>query len=113
MNATIDNHVSRTCHDTEPSDISNDRPVIERQETWRETPSVNGNGQQKCFVCHRKIADDGWFCKVPREAKRTVLCCPQCALRCFDTPHPVTNGDQEACRAREQRLHFLMAEEKP
>ena len=113
VNATSDNYDARPRHATEPSDSTSDRPVNEPQETSREAPSVNGNVRQKCFICRREIVDNGWFCKLPREARRIMLCCPQCALRYFDTLYPATNGDEQVWSACGQRPNFLVAEEKP
>ena len=53
----------------------------------QEPGAVQGDddAQQICFACGREIVEGRWFCRVPREAKRIVLCCPRCALRYFDT----------------------------
>ena len=64
--------------------------------------------QQKCFVCDKEIVDGRWFCKVFRESKRVVLCCPRCALRYFETLHPTADGDERNRAAYEQSLHFLV-----
>lgn len=66
---------------------------------------------QKCSVCEEEIGNRPCFCKIPREEAPTVLlCCPQCALRYFDTLHPTTNRD-ELDRA-ERSLHFIVDGEK-
>jgi len=31
---------------------------------------VNNPGQLKCAVCNREVADDRWFCRIPRGTKR-------------------------------------------
>jgi ribosomal protein L24E len=66
-----------------------------RKEPFENQPAgaVHGaNGaQQKCFVCHKNIADDRWFCRVPRDGRRIVLCSTKCALRYFDTEQPNTD----------------------
>jgi hypothetical protein len=44
-----------------------------------------------CFVCKKEIADNGWFCRLPRktgdaagaQATEILLCTPGCAFRHF------------------------------
>jgi hypothetical protein len=47
--------------------------------------TVIGDGatEQKCFVCGKAVGD-GWFCRIPRDGKRIVLCSPSCAMRFFE-----------------------------
>jgi hypothetical protein len=76
--------------------------------------SSANTAQQQCFVCDKEIVDGRWFCKIPREEKRTaVLCCPGCALRYFDSLHPTTNADEIERAACERSVHFLAGDEKP
>jgi hypothetical protein len=42
-----------------------------------------GAAEQKCFVCGKEITD-GWFCRIPRDGGRIVLCSPSCAMRFFE-----------------------------
>jgi hypothetical protein len=43
----------------------------------------DGAAEQKCFVCGKEVGD-GWFCRIPRDGKRIVLCSPSCAIRFFE-----------------------------
>ena len=73
----------------------------------------DNTAQPKCAVCNRAVPDDRWFCRIPRETKRIVLCCPCCALRYFETSDPKMNGHDRDFRTYERNLHFLMDGEKP
>jgi len=56
--------------------------------------------RQMCFVCQKTIADNDWFCRLPktttgadgREIQEIVLCSPACALRHFNDSQPNGNG---------------------
>ena len=63
---------------------------------------------QKCFVCGGKAEASGWFCQMPGEDKRIVLCSPCCALSYFNlvSTAPGTNG-QENLRY-EDGVHFVL-----
>ncbi len=74
---------------------------------------VNDPGQLKCAVCNSEVADDRWFCRIPGETKRIVLCSPSCALRHFETSYPKMNGHDRDSRIYERSLHFLVDGEKP
>ena len=68
----------------------------------------DNTAQPKCAVCNRAVADDRWFCRIPRETKRIVLCCPCCALRNFETSDQKMNGHDRDFRTYERNLHFLV-----
>jgi hypothetical protein len=51
--------------------------------------------QQKCFVCESEIVDGRWFCRLPFEDKRIILCSPRCALSHFESQNPGSNPDLE------------------
>ena len=70
-------------------------------------------GQQKCFLCSKEIMAGGWFCRIPRETKRIVLCCPCCALRYFETYYLNMNDHDRDFRTYEHNMHFLVDGEKP
>jgi len=74
---------------------------------------ANDPGQLKCAVCNRAVADDRWFCRIPCETKRIVLCCPSCALRYFETSYPKINGHDRDFRTCDRSLHFVADGEKP
>jgi len=58
------------------------------------TAQRNGETQQECFVCGKRIADN-WFCRIPRDGSSSiVLCSPSCALRHFDAPDPTANNGE-------------------
>jgi hypothetical protein len=115
MNATLETCDSLPRNGARPSGTRHGRPAIEPQDSSpEEAPCVNGKARQKCFVCGQEIADGPWFCKIPREEKPTVLlCCPRCALRYFDSPHPAAIGEEQDRANYEQSLPFLVDAEKP
>jgi hypothetical protein len=50
-----------------------------------DTPlQINGVAEQKCFICGKALGD-AWFCRIPHDGKRIVLCSPFCAHRYFDS----------------------------
>jgi len=63
---------------------------------------------QTCFVCGGKAEDSGWFCQIPGEEKRIVLCSPYCALSYFGTANNTcgANGHEVACD--DDGVHFLV-----
>lgn len=70
--------------------------------------------RQKCFVCDKEIGDGHWFCRIPRkEETAVVLCSPGCALRYFDSLHPITNLEERDRAEFERAAHFLVDGEMP
>jgi hypothetical protein len=64
--------------------------------------------RQKCFACDKEIGDGYCFCKIPRKKEPTVvLCSPRCALRYFDSLHPITNLEERDRAEHEPSVHFL------
>jgi hypothetical protein len=51
----------------------------------------DGAAEQKCFVCGKEVGD-GWFCRIPRDGKRIVLCSPSCAIRFFGESFSAAHG---------------------
>jgi hypothetical protein len=115
MNATLETCDLLPRNGARPSDTRQGRLAIEPQDSSpEEAPRVNGRARQKCFVCDREIVDGPWFCKVPCEGKPiVVLCCPWCALRYFNSPHPAAIGEEQDRANYEQSLPFLVDAEKP
>jgi len=68
---------------------------------------------QRCFICGHDIVDDAWFCRIPHEHEKTVLCTPRCALRYFEGLHPSVNNDGDHGADYEHRGYFFVGGEEP
>jgi hypothetical protein len=57
----------------------------------RKTESIpvpnDGGAEQKCFTCG-KGGVAVWFCRLPHNGVRIVLCSPSCAMRFFESSYP-------------------------
>src|SRR5262249_34936575 len=72
--------------------------------------SFGGNGEmhQTCARCQAEIVDGHWFCRLPGNARPTLLCSPSCALRYFDRTHVERNGSDRNWESDESRFHFFI-----
>ena len=68
----------------------------------------NGEMRQTCAHCQAEIVDSHWFCRLPGNEARTLLCCPSCALRYFERPRADRNGWDQDWDSYERRFHFFV-----
>jgi hypothetical protein len=62
------------------------------QTTGGDAPVQNdGAAEQKCFICGKALGN-GWFCRIPHDGKRIVLCSPSCAMRFYEAAHSTAQG---------------------
>jgi hypothetical protein len=63
---------------------------------------------QKCFVCGEDAEAGGWFCQIPCEDKRILLCSPYCALSYFKTLNPPSGANGQEHVDNEECVHFAV-----
>ena len=63
---------------------------------------------QKCFVCGKDAEAGGWFCQIPCDDKRILLCSPYCALSYFKTLNPASRANGQEHADDEECVHFLV-----
>ena len=63
---------------------------------------------QKCFVCGNDAEAGGWFCQIPCEDKRILLCSPYCALSYFKTLNSASGANGQERADYEDRVHFVV-----
>jgi hypothetical protein len=63
---------------------------------------------QKCCVCGKDAEAGGWFCQIPCEDKRILLCSPYCALSYFKTLNPPSGGNGQEHAGDEECVHFVV-----
>ena len=71
------------------------------------TTPQDDNKPQKCFVCGKEVPAGGWFCRIPREEDKIVLCSPLCALGYFDAFESASNPDKPDLADYEHRVRFF------
>ena len=63
----------------------------------------DGETRQTCANCRAEIVDDHWFCRLPGNEGRVILCSPFCAMLYFERSPAERNGGDADAEANDRR----------